>query len=84
MGWPLNLSQHPDLETEQTYIDYAYACLEAARTRATKLRSMVEVGRGGTTQARYERDVIEEQIYNRLAQLQLGRSEEHTSELQSH
>jgi len=72
MGSQLNLSQHPDLETEQTYIDYAYACLDAARTRATKLRSMVEVGRGGTTQARYERDVIEEQIYNRLSQLQLG------------
>jgi len=72
MGWQLNLSQHPELEAEQSYIDHAYACLEAARTRATKLRSMVEVGRGGTTQARYERDVIEEQIYNRLAQLQLG------------
>ena len=66
------MSQHPELATEQAYIDHAYACLEAARSRATKLRSMVEVGRGGTSQARFERDVIEEQIYNRLAQLQLG------------
>ena len=33
---------------------------------------MVEVGRGGTTQARYERDVIEGSVQNRLGQLQLG------------
>ncbi|MCB0989409.1 MAG: AAA family ATPase, partial [Acidimicrobiales bacterium] len=39
---------------------------------ATRLRNMVEVGRGGTTQARYERDVIEESIHTRLSQLELG------------
>lgn len=66
------MSRHPELAAEQAYIDHAYACLDSARQRATRLRGMVEVGRGGTTQARYERDVIEEQIYNRLAQLQLG------------
>ncbi len=68
------MSEHPELEAEQAYIDHAYACLEAARQRATKLRDMVEVGRGGTTQARYERDVIEEQVTARLSQLQLGSS----------
>ncbi|MCP3938679.1 MAG: AAA family ATPase [Actinomycetia bacterium] len=66
------MSEHPELVAEQAYIDHAYACLDAARSRATKLRSMVEVGRGGTTQARYERDVIEEQIHTRLSQLELG------------
>lgn len=66
------MSEHPDLPVEQAYIDHAYACLEAARSRATRLRKMVEVGRGGTTQARYERDVIEEQVQNRLSQLELG------------
>jgi DNA helicase IV len=63
---------HPDLEAEQAYIDIAYRCLEESRTRAQELRGMVEVGRGGTTQARYERDVIEEKVQQRLGQLQLG------------
>ena len=68
------MSEHPELAAEQAYIDHAYACLEAARERAVRLREMVEVGRGGTTQARYERDVIEEQVAARLSQLQLGAS----------
>ncbi len=33
---------------------------------------MVEVGQGGTEQARYEREVIYEQVLNRLSQLQVG------------
>ena len=33
---------------------------------------MVEVGQGGTEQARYEREVIYEQVLNRLSQLQMG------------
>ena len=52
------LTVHPDLEAEQAYIDHAYECLEEARTRANPLQTMVEVGRGGTEQARFERDVI--------------------------
>lgn len=39
---------------------------------ATRLTTMVEVGQGGTEQARYEREVIYEQVLNRLAQLQVG------------
>ena len=66
------LSLHPDLESEQSYIDYAYECLEAARRSATRLETMVEVGQGGTEQARYERDVIWDTILNRLRELQLG------------
>ena len=46
------MSNHPDLESEQAYIDYAYECLEAARRSAARLGSMVEVGQGGTEQAR--------------------------------
>ncbi len=68
------MSEHPELAAEQAYIDHAYACLDAARERAVRLREMVEVGRGGTTQARFERDVIEEQVAARLSQLQLGAS----------
>lgn len=63
---------HPEIEAEQAYVDRAYRLLDEARERARKLRGMVEVGRGGTTQARYERDVIEESVQNRLGQLQLG------------
>ena len=64
--------RHPELDAEQAYIDHAYDCLEAQRERATRLRSMVEVGRGGTNQARWEREVFEGNINHRLGQLQLG------------
>jgi len=63
---------HPDLEAEQAYIDHAYACLEAARTSANRLKGMVEVGQGGTEQARFEREVIFDTVLNRLSQLHLG------------
>lgn len=63
---------HPDLAAEQAYIDRAYQCLEDARAAASKLKGMVEVGRGGTEQARFEREVIFDTVLNRLSQLQLG------------
>lgn len=63
---------HPEVAAEQAHIDRAHQLLDEARERARKLRGMVEVGRGGTTQARYERDVIEGSVQNRLGQLQLG------------
>jgi DNA helicase IV len=66
------LATHPDLAAEQAYIDRAYDCLEKARRSATKLRSMVEVGKGGTEQARWEREIIEGNIASRLDYLHLG------------
>ena len=63
---------HPDLEAEQAYIERAYDCLERARDSAKRLRTMVEVGRGGTEQARWERDMIDQNIVQRLAHLDLG------------
>jgi DNA helicase IV len=66
------MATHPDLAAEQAYIDRAYGCLERSRVEATRLRSMVEVGRGGTEQARWEREMIEGNIAVRLAQLELG------------
>src|SRR5436190_12476798 len=66
------LAIHPDLEAEQAYVDYAYECLDAARRRAASLGSMVEVGRGGTEQARFERDVIWDTIVGRLRDLEIG------------
>jgi DNA helicase IV len=66
------MAGHPDLEAEQAYIDHAYRCLEATRAAASRMTSMVEVGRGGTEQARFERDVIWDTMIHRLAQLDLG------------
>jgi DNA helicase IV len=66
------LASHPDLASEQAYIDHAYDCLQRARESATRLRSMVEVGQGGTEQARWEREMIEGNIANRLDYLNVG------------
>jgi DNA helicase IV len=63
---------HPDLAAEQAYIDRAYECLEAARTSANRLKGMVEVGAGGTEQARFEREVIFDTVAHRLSHLHLG------------
>ena len=63
---------HPDLAAEQAYIDRAYDCLDEARSSANRLRGMVEVGKGGTEQARFEREVIFDTVIHRLSQLHLG------------
>jgi DNA helicase IV len=66
------VSAHPELDAEQAYIDHAYACLERSRAAATRLTSMVEVGRGGTEQARFEREVIYDTVAQRLVHLDVG------------
>lgn len=66
------MSSHPELVSEQAYIDNAYRCLEISRQSATRLESMVEVGRGGTEQARFERDVIADTVQHRLKSLEFG------------
>ena len=66
------MAPHPDLDAEQAYIDHAYDCLEESRLAAARLTSMVEVGRGGTEQARFEREVIYDTVANRLTHLELG------------
>ena len=63
---------HPDLEAEQAYVDHAYASLEAARERAISLRRLTEIGPGGTHQARYESEMVEDAIRARLTQLEFG------------
>lgn len=66
------MSEHPDLIAEQEHIDRAYAALEAARASANRLKDLVEVGSGGTEQARFEREVVYDTVSQRLAQLHLG------------
>src|ERR1700726_2195680 len=69
------MSTHPDLQAEQAYIDRAYDRLEAMRRAAEDLRdSVIGSGRGGTHQARVERDVFVQTSLQRLEQLQLGRA----------
>lgn len=63
---------HPELAAEQDHVDRAYRRLDESRAEAKRLRDMVEVGAGGTNQARYEREVITDQIVSRLSQLDIG------------
>ena len=63
---------HPDLTAEQEFIEFAYRCLEQARDDAWKMRGLHEGTLGGTFQARYERDVFDEAVFNRITQLDLG------------
>lgn len=75
MTIPSSMPSHvvsDDLEQEQAYIDHAFACLEASKGAAQQLRTTVESGKGGTHQARYERDVIEERVQRRLGRMELG------------
>jgi DNA helicase IV len=66
------LTHHPEFDAEQQYIEHAYACLERMRASARLLQYSIETGAGGTHQARYERDVVEDQALIRLAKLQIG------------
>lgn len=66
------MTAHSDHDSEQAYIDFAYACLETAREKAVELHDMVESGAGGTHQARFERDVIHESVNSRVSRLDVG------------
>ncbi len=61
-----------ELEEEQQYLDHAHACLDDARELARTLSSNLEVGAGGTNQARFEREAFTENIVDRLQQLDIG------------
>ncbi|MEZ5340855.1 MAG: AAA family ATPase [Acidimicrobiales bacterium] len=65
-------SSDPELEAEQAHLDRAHVRLEQSRSEALSMQSMVEVGQGGTNQARYEREVILGKVATRLAHLDIG------------
>ena len=69
-GW--FVSQHPEFAAEQAYLLWAYECLEGMRGAARQLQYSIETGAGGTHQARFERDVVEDRAMERLARLQIG------------
>ncbi|MDF2732157.1 MAG: helicase, superfamily [Desertimonas sp.] len=64
--------QHPELDDEQAYVDFAYDCLEATKTSAWRLRDLHEPDLGGTMQARFERNAFDEALVKRLNELDLG------------
>ena len=64
--------RHPELDAEQAYLDWAYACLDEARERAGRVTSGFRPAAGGTTQARHERESVVEGAVQRLTQLNLG------------
>ncbi len=66
------MSQHPEFAAEQAYLTWAYECLETMRTAARVLQYSIETGPGGTHQARFERDVVEDRAMDRLSRLQIG------------
>ena len=69
-GW--FVSQHPEFAAEQAYLNWAYECLEKMRDAARVLQYSIETGPGGTHQARFERDVVEDRAMDRLSRLQIG------------
>ncbi|NNN19776.1 MAG: AAA family ATPase, partial [Acidimicrobiaceae bacterium] len=69
----VHVSVNPDLAKEQTFLDRANDRLEAMRKSAREMMdSALGTPRGGTHQARAERDVIVRQSLARLEQLEIG------------
>ncbi len=62
---------HPELEAEQAYLDAAYGCLDDSRERVRRITEMFEATRGGTNQARFERESVLQGALNRLSRLNL-------------
>jgi DNA helicase IV len=64
---------HPELTAEQRYLDRAYDRLEQMRAAASRVaEGYAEVQRGGTHQARLERDAAAAHTRRRLAALNIG------------
>ncbi len=64
---------HPEFEAEASFIKAAYARLEDSKNQAKAMMDEVmDIGRGGTYQARTERDVIVRSALQRMEQLEIG------------
>jgi DNA helicase IV len=63
----------PEIAAEQAYLDTVYERLEAMRASASSVaEAYADVRRGGTHQARLERDIAVETTHRRLAALDIG------------
>ena len=67
------MTTHPEIQAEQAHVDSAYRRLDAMREQAKLIASdVIQRGKGGTHQARLERDVLVSTSARRLAQLSIG------------
>jgi DNA helicase IV len=67
------VTRDPELQAEQAYVDAAFERLDAMRAAARQVReAYADVQRGGTHQARLERDIAYEVTARRLASLEIG------------
>lgn len=67
------MSNHPELDSEQQYLDAAYARVDELRDAArSAMEEVIDIGKGGTFQARTERDVVVRNSLARLEQLEIG------------
>ena len=67
------LDTHPELESERAYIENAYSRLDEIKSRLREtLKEAYALERGGTPQARAERDVIVRATLERLDRLDFG------------
>ena len=65
-------SEHREYVEEQAHIARAYDHLDRSREQAKSITDNVESHRGGTHQARYERDVLADKVRVRLEDLDIG------------
>lgn len=67
------MASNPDLDAEQAYLDRVYQRLDELRSAAAeRLAEVIDQGRGGTHQARTERDVVVASSLARTQQLDVG------------
>lgn len=67
------MDTHPELDAEQQYLDKAYERVEALRQAArAAMEDVLDLGKGGTFQARTERDVVVRNSLARIEQLDIG------------
>ena len=66
------MPEHPDLRSEQAYIDHAYERVEAIRDSNAQWRDSALRWQGGTHQAVDEREVFVRKTMERLSQLDIG------------
>jgi len=65
--------QDPEIVAEQAYLDAVYERLEAMKYSASSVaEAYSDVRRGGTHQARLERDIAVDTTHRRLAALDIG------------
>ncbi len=65
----------PEFAAEQEFLDRVYSRLDGMRRSASRVAEAYdEVGRGGTHQARLERDIALENTHRRLAVLDVGQA----------